>query len=64
MLRKPLVSVLAGTVLTLSTTAFAEGQAATSADVTCRPLSDDAARRFITERHERLVNGSGIECKD
>jgi hypothetical protein len=64
MLRKLLIHVLAGTAFTLSTTAFAQGQAATSAEVTCRPLSDDAARRFITERHERLVNGSGIECKD
>jgi hypothetical protein len=61
--RKIMISSLAGAALTLSTAAFAQGQSATTAEVTCSPLSDDAARRFITEPDEHLVKGSGVECK-
>jgi hypothetical protein len=47
----------------LTTTALAQGQSATTAEVTCSPLSDDGARKFITEPGEHLVKGSGVECK-
>jgi hypothetical protein len=63
MLRKPMISAFACTALTFATAAFAQGQSVTTAEVTCNPLSDDAAQRFITEPGEHLVKGSGVECK-
>ena len=32
-------------------------------EVACRPLSDDESVKFVTERGQLLVRGSGIECK-
>ena len=63
MLHTLMISAFACAALTLSTAAFAQGQSGTTAEVTCRPLSDDAARRFIAEPAEQLVKGSGVECK-
>jgi hypothetical protein len=36
---------------------------AASQEVKCEPLSDEEALKFITERGQLLVRGSGIECK-
>ena len=63
MLRKLVISAFACTALTFATAAFAQGQSRTTAEVTCNPLSDDAARRFVTEPGEHLVKSSGVECK-
>jgi hypothetical protein len=32
-------------------------------EVTCRTLSDEEALKFVTERGQLLVRGSGEECK-
>ena len=32
-------------------------------EVTCQPLSDQEALKFVTERGQLLVRGSGEECK-
>jgi len=32
-------------------------------EVTCRALSDEEALKFVTERGQLLVRGSGEECK-
>ncbi len=32
-------------------------------EVTCQPLSDEEALKFVTERGQVLVKGSGMECK-
>ena len=32
-------------------------------EVTCRALSDEEALKFLTERGQLLVRGSGEECK-
>jgi hypothetical protein len=32
-------------------------------EVTCRSLSDEEALKFVTERGQLLVRGSGMECK-
>jgi hypothetical protein len=63
MLRKLVISAFACTALTVATGAFAQGQSGTTVEVTCNPLSDDAAQRFITVPGEHLVKGSGVECK-
>ena len=31
--------------------------------VTCQPLSDEEALKFLTDRGQILVKGSGMECK-
>ena len=31
--------------------------------MTCRALSDEETLKFVTERGQLLVKGSGIECK-
>ena len=38
--------------------ALAQGQV-----VTCQPLADDEALKFITERGQLLAKGSAVECK-
>ena len=32
-------------------------------EVVCRPLSDEEALKFVTERGQLVVRGSGMECK-
>ena len=32
-------------------------------EVKCQPLSDEEAMKFVTERGQLLVRGSGMECK-
>jgi hypothetical protein len=63
MLRELMIGAFACTALTFATAAFAQGQSVTTAEVTCNPLSDDVAQRFITEPGEHLVRSSGVECK-
>ena len=36
---------------------------AASQEVKCQPVSDDEAVKFVTERGQVLVKGSGVECK-
>ena len=36
---------------------------AAAQEVTCRVLSDEEALKFVIERGQRLVRGSGEECK-
>ena len=61
MLRQLCVGALVSVALT--TTAFAQGQSATTAEVKCSPLSDEGARKFITEPDEHLVTSSGVHCR-
>ena len=35
----------------------------TAQEVTCRALSDEETLKFVTERGQLLVRGSGEECK-
>jgi hypothetical protein len=44
--------------LTLLTPTHVAGQ-----EVTCRALSDEETLKFVTERGQLLVRGSGEECK-
>jgi len=44
--------------LTLVASTHVAGQ-----EVTCRALSDEDALKFVTERGQLLVKGSGEECK-
>ncbi len=34
-----------------------------SQEVTCQPLSDDAATKFVTEPGQILVGGSAVQCR-
>lgn len=59
MLRKQLLlNGLMIVALMLFGSSLAQGQA-----VTCQPLSDNEALKFITERGQLFVKGSAVECK-
>lgn len=51
-----LESLVVALVLLASTRAVGQG-------VECQPLSDDEALKFVTERGQVLIKGSGVECK-